>query len=145
MARIGVFETQPGAGDETSPLPVSGTVTANPTPLAAPTANSGAVTAPVAAAVVADTGALAVGSYRVEIALGFSGVLAAGKHIVAEHRDAANTGNVHQLALCPAGAGLALSLPKVVVAANERIRAVIGAVAGEVGSVAHASIRAYLL
>lgn len=114
-------------------------------PLATPSAIGAETTASIAAAVIADTGALAVGSYRVEITLGFSGTVVAGKHIVVQHRDAANTGNIGILALCPSGASVHIVLERVVIAATERIRAVIGAVAAGVGEVSQASIRVYLL
>jgi hypothetical protein len=52
----------------------------------AATVASGQATAPTAAQVVADTGALAAGVYDLEITLGFSGVLAAGKHLSVEHQ-----------------------------------------------------------
>lgn len=111
-------------------------------PQAASTVASGQSTAPGAAAVVADTGALAAGLYDLEITLGFSGVLAAGKHISVEHRNAANGANIAQLGLCPAGGVKTIYISRVVVAANERVRAVIGAVAAAAAEVAHATIRA---
>jgi hypothetical protein len=103
---------------------------------------SGQATAPTAAQVVADTGALAAGVYDLEITLGFSGVLAAGKHLSVEHRNAANAANIAQLGLAPAGTGGSVYLTRVVVALNERVRVVVGAVAGAVSEVAHATIRA---
>jgi hypothetical protein len=108
----------------------------------AATVASGQATAPTAAQVVADTGALAAGVYDLEITLGFSGVLAAGKHLSVEHRNAANAANIAQLGLAPAGTGGSVYLTRVVVALNERVRVVVGAVAGAVSEVAHATIRA---
>lgn len=114
-------------------------------PQVAPTVASGQATAPAAAQVIADTGALPAGAYDLEITLGFSGVLAAGKHISVEHRNAANGANIQQLGLCPAGAPKTIYLSRVVVALNERVRAVVGAVAGGASEVAHATIRAMLV
>lgn len=126
-------------GDDNAPLPTSYVPFVNPIVVSAQAA------APAAAAVVADSGALAAGVYAVEVDLGFSAAPAAGKHISLEHRNAANNGNTQQLGLCPGGAAPHIFLERVVVAANERIRAVIGAVAAAAGEVAHASIRLYLL
>lgn len=114
-------------------------------PQVAPTVASGQATAPIAAAVIADTGALAAGVYDLEITLGFSGVLAAGKHLSVEHRNAANAANVQQYGLCPAGAVKTIYISRVVVAATERVRVVVGAVAAAVSEVAHATIRAILV
>lgn len=110
-----------------------------------PTVASGETTASIAAAVVADSGALAAGTYRVEITLGFSGAPAAGKHITVQHRNAADAATLQSLGLCPAGESATILLERVVVAANERIRAVIGAVAAAAAEVTQAQIRAYLL
>lgn len=110
-----------------------------------PTVVSAVATAPIASAVIADSGQLAAGTYRVEVAAGFSDTLAAGKHLVVEHRDAANTGNINTLGLVPAGVALDFTVERVVVALNQRIRVVNGAVAGAAGSVAHGAVRVYLL
>jgi hypothetical protein len=114
-------------------------------PQVAPTVASGQATAPAIAAVIADTGALAAGVYDLEITLGFSGVLAAGKHLSVEHRNAANAANVFQYGLCPAGASKTVYISRVVVAANERIRVVVGPVAAAAAEVTHATIRALLV
>lgn len=111
-----------------------------------PTAAAGTSTAPGASTVVADTGQLAAGTYRLEATLGFSDTLAAGKHIMVEHRNAANNAIVATLALCPAGAAMGdFVVSRLVVALNERVRAITGSVVGAAGSVAQASIRATLL
>jgi hypothetical protein len=47
-------------------------------------------TAPAAGALIATTAALAAGDYMVEISMGFSDVLAAGKALAFEHRNAAD-------------------------------------------------------
>lgn len=111
----------------------------------APTVVSGTGTASVAEAVIADTGNLAAGSYRVEITMGHSGVSAAGKHLVAEHRNAADSATNHTLGICPSGGAIGLVLDRVEVAANESIRVKMGAVAAAASEVAQAMIRAYLL
>lgn len=113
--------------------------------LANPTPASGRVVAAAAAALIADTGALAAGAYRVEFTVGLSGALAAGKGIDLEHRDAANAATLRNLAHCPGGQMVDGVIERIVLAANERIRAVQGAVAGEAASVSHASIRATLV
>lgn len=93
---------------------------------------------------IADTGALAVGNYRAEVALGFSGVLAAGKHVMLERRNAANGATLETLALCPAGFAQSFVFERVPLAANERLRVITGIVAAA-GKVAHGAIRASLL
>lgn len=112
----------------------------------APTANVGAqVTAPTAAQVIADTGALSAGDYRIEIEGGAADTLAAGKGIRIEHRNAANTGNTRQSVVIPAGASATLKWQRVTVAEGERIRATAGGVAGAASSEYGATIRAYRL
>lgn len=113
---------------------------ANP---AAPTVVSGIATASAIGAVIADTGDLAVGAYLLEITMGFSGVSAAGKHLLAERRNAGDTATVHTLAMCPAGGAMGMAFARVDVAANESIRVIVGPVAAAAGEVATACIRAY--
>ena len=110
-----------------------------------PTVSSSIASAPAAAALIATTGALPVGAYRVEVGLGFSGVAAAGKHLLLEHRDATDAATLHTLALCPAGTTGYYSSERVNLLANQRLRVIGGAVAGAVGEVAQGSIRAQLL
>jgi len=98
------------------------------------------VTAVGAGVVIADSGALAAGDYRVVAHLGADGVTAAGKAIVLEHRDAADTATVRVLARCPFGDSLAARIDRVTLAANERVRAVAGSVAGGAGENATASV-----
>jgi propanediol utilization protein len=154
MARIGTYTSKADpaeAANPDAPLPVSGAVTVSGSVstldnLPNPTKASGDLTGITAAnTVIADTGQLAAGVYLVEIELGFSGTLVAGKHIIVQHRDAANAANINTLGLCPGGDSRYLLFRRVVVAANERIRAAVGAVATLAGEVVHASIRAYLL
>lgn len=113
--------------------------------VASPTVNGGTATAPAAGAVVADTGALTAGSYRLEVTAGFADTLAAGKGLLVEHRDAANTATVRTLAIIPAGVANSFEVARIVVAASERVRIVNAAIAGAAGSVAAGSIRAYAI
>jgi hypothetical protein len=106
---------------------------------------SGLVTAGAAAAVIADTGGLPAGDYLIEIELAGTGTVAAGKGIVVEHRDAANTGNVNRLGGCGASESRSIGVSRLKVAANERVRAVVGAVAFAASETALASIRAHKL
>lgn len=112
---------------------------------AAPTEVSGDLTAPAAAAMVADTGPLAAGVYLVEVAIAFADTLAAGKVAHAEHRDGANGANVARLGSCSAGDSTFVVARRLTLAANERVRVVNGGVAGAAGSVLSAAIRAYKL
>lgn len=110
------------------------------------TAHVGAtVTAAGIAAVIADTAALGAGDYRLNLHLGADGTALAGKSMVVEHRDAANTGTVKQLGRCPAGSSLAITVPRITLAANERIRVVAGSVAFAAGENATAHISAIAL
>lgn len=110
-----------------------------------PTAASGLSIAPAANAVVADTGPLPAGAYFVEITLATSAAAAAGKHLQVEHRNAANAATVNTLAGCPGGVVEQTFIERIVLALNERIRAVVGAVAFAASEGAIASIRAYRL
>jgi hypothetical protein len=114
-------------------------------PIRNPTAASALSIAPAANAVLADTGALAAGTYLVEINLAASAVAAAGKHIQVEHRNAANAATVNYLGGCSGGQMFSTIVERVVVAAGERVRAVVGAVAFAASEGAIASIRAYRL
>lgn len=103
---------------------------------------SAVVVAPAAGVVIATTGALAEpGLYDIEITAGISGVAAAGKHIVFEHRNAADSATLQSYGLCPGGAGFSASLARINVAANERIRALNGII-GAAGEAFQACIRA---
>lgn len=103
---------------------------------------SAQVAAIVAAAVLVTTGQIPqAGKYDLEVSLGYSGVAAAGKHILVEHRNAADNATLQIYALCPGGATLTLFLSRVDVALNERFRVIAGAVAGGAGEVSQALIR----
>lgn len=94
------------------------------------------------AAVIADTGALAAGDYRVFGHFGADGVQAAGKAIEIAHRNAANNADVKTLTRCPCGASGRLEVPRITLAANERIVARAGSVAFAAGEQATASLEA---
>lgn len=137
MPRIGVYESAGQVGHPDLPLPVTNAA-------AVPAAAVGtSVTAGAIGAVVADTGDIPAGDYFVEVSLGFSGVLAAGKHIEVQHRNAADAATLRVLGLCPAGQSHYFELKRITILEGESIRAVIGAVAAAAAEVAHASIRVY--
>lgn len=114
-------------------------------PYTNPVVGAGLVTAAAANAVIADTGPLAAGTYYVEVTTSCSGVAAAGKHIQTEHRNAANAATVAVKGGTPYPGFQQVYYERVVVAANERIRVVQGAVVGAAAEVAIAHIAAYLL
>jgi hypothetical protein len=93
-------------------------------------------------AVIADTGALAAGDYRIVAHLGSDGVVAAGKSVNLEHRNAANGANVKELGRCAAACSIRVEIPRLTLAANERVRAVGGSVAHGAGENASAHIEA---
>lgn len=103
-------------------------------------AATGRAVAPIASAVVADTGALAAGDYRVQIALSYADTLVAGKCLIVEHRNAANAATTQVLGGVPAGDSREVVIERYTVAANERIRVINDQVAGAAGSVATATI-----
>lgn len=113
-------------------------------PLANPTVASGQATAPAIGAVIADTGALPAGTYLVEIRAAGSCVRAAGKQLEVQHRNAANAANVNILATTP-GEPVTTETFRVVLALNERIRIVVGAVAFAAAEIANGLVRVYLL
>jgi hypothetical protein len=105
-----------------------------------PAASVGALaTAPIAAAVIA----LPAGDYLLEIDCDASAVAAAGKGLQIEHRNAANAATIKQLGGCTGGASRAILVRRISLAANERIRVIVGAVAFAASETAIASIRAY--
>lgn len=103
----------------------------------------GSVAAPAAAAVIADTGPLPAGDYTVDVELDASAVLAAGKGLIVEHRNAANGATLKQLGGNAAGQSRTLAIRRLTLAANERVRVIVGAVAFGAGEVATAAIQAY--
>lgn len=110
-----------------------------------PTEAAGLVTAAGIGVLIADSGPLPAGTYFVEIAMGGSGVGAAGKHLQIEHRNAANAATLMAKGICPYGGSTLMVFERVVIALNERIRVVQSGVAGAAGEVAHARVAVYLL
>lgn len=99
--------------------------------LAAMTWASARNIAPAANAVQATTGTLAAGDYDFDILLAVSDTVAVGKALVVEHRNAADSATLQNLGGCtPNGGAVQLALRRYTIAANERIRVVVGAVAG---------------
>lgn len=110
----------------------------------APAASVGALTtASTAGTVIADSGALPAGDYTVDVELDAAGVVAAGKGLVVEHRNAANSATVKPLGGCAAGASRTLTIRRISLAANERIRVIANAVAFGAGETAIAAIQVY--
>lgn len=111
------------------------------TPLATPV-NNGGLSAAAAAAdtVVADTGPLAAGTYEIEVQGGILGPDVAGVGLVVEHRNAANAANI---AILGGGTGFERRIKRVVVAATERIRIKVDAVALPAATKAVAAVRVY--
>jgi hypothetical protein len=105
----------------------------------------GRVVAPGANVVIADSGALPAGDYRVQVLIGYADTLAAGKCAVIEHRNAANAATVDQLGAVPAGDSREIVIERLTLAASERIRVVNDAVVGAAGSVVVATVIAALL
>jgi hypothetical protein len=71
--------------------------------------------------VIADSGAMAAGDYKVIGHMGDDGIAAAGKGCSLVHRNAANSADVKQLAACPASESATVNIPRLTLAANERI------------------------
>ena len=90
--------------------------------------------APAANAVQADTGALAAGDYDLLVILSVSDTIAVGKGFKVEHRNSANSANIQVLGGCPPTAAGIMDIPAVTLALNERMRTIIGAVAGAASS-----------
>jgi predicted component of type VI protein secretion system len=109
------------------------------------TAANGATSAAAATAgtVVADTGALVAGTYIVEVIASIFGVPTAGVGLEIQHRNAANSANVSVLGGTSPAGDLDTAIGEVTIAANERIRVVVGAVALPATTTATASVRAY--
>ena len=106
-------------------------------------ANVGATVAAAGiAAVIADTGALAAGDYRVVAHLGSDGVVAAGKSVLLVHRNAANGADIRELGRCAAACSIRIEIPRITLAANERIVARGGSAAHGAGENASAHIEA---
>lgn len=104
--------------------------------------NNGGQSAAAAApnTVVADSGALAAGTYEVEVEGGILGVDTAGVGLVVEHRNAANNANI---AILGGGNQFERRIKRVTIAAGERIRIRTDAVALPAATVAAAAVRVY--
>lgn len=120
-------------------------VQAGGTPRNNPTVAAGEATAPTAAQVIADSGPMAAGTYLVETRLGFDGVPGAGKALKVEHRNAANAATLFVLARIPGQTNAEYKTERIVLADQERIRVIVGAVAAAANEVAQAQIRLYKL
>lgn len=104
-------------------------------------ANVGAsVTAVGIGANIADTGALAAGDYRVIAHAASDGAVAAGKSLVLVHRNAADAADVRELGGCSPAGEARIEIPRITLAANERIRWRGGAVAHGAGEIARGNV-----
>lgn len=123
-------------GSEADPV-----ITRDQAPVAA-VVNNGALSAAAAAidTIVADTGALGAGTYVVEFTGGILGPDTAGVGLVVEHRNAANAANI---AILGGGTQFERRIARVVIAASERIRIKVDAVALPALTKAVAAIRVY--
>lgn len=124
---LGVVANLPAA------LAGSGGVKVDNVPAAPTATNSSIATAPAAAALIADTGALAAGAYRIKVQIGYADTLVAGKCAIFEYRNAANGATLQQT-ICPAGAVVEFVIERITVLVNERFRVINGAVVGAAGS-----------
>lgn len=113
-------------------------------PLADPTVASGQATASAIGAVIADTGPMPAGKYLLELRASASCVRTAGKQLQVEHRNAANAATLNLLHSTP-GEPTHVETFRIVLAANERVRIVVGAVAMGAGEIANGLVRLYLL
>lgn len=113
-------------------------------PLADPTVAGGQATASAIGAVICDSGPMPAGKYLVEIRASASCVRTAGKQLQVEHRNAANAATINILSATP-GEPLVTETFRIVLALNERIRIVVGAVAMGAGEIANGLVRLYLL
>lgn len=104
---------------------------------------SGAVAAPAASAVIADTGNLPAGDYLIEWAVAAMDTVAVGKGMVVEHRDAADAVTNFRLGGCVAGDSQSGVSRRITVAANESVRVIAGTAAGAASSLYVASIAAH--
>jgi hypothetical protein len=109
----------------------------------APTMGSGLSAAPAASAVIADTGALAAGNYRIEWNCAALDTVAVGKGMIVEYRNAANSATTQRLGGCVAGATNSGSMSRLTVALNERVRIIAGTAAGAASSQYVAFIAAF--
>jgi len=82
--------------------------------------------APAANAILADTGALAVGSYDFDVTAAVSDTVAVGKGIWLEHRNAANNANLRTFGVATPNGGTAhYRIERYALAASERMRCIV--------------------
>lgn len=103
------------------------------------------VTAVGIGANIADTGPLAAGDYRIVAHAASDGAVAAGKSIVLVHRNAADAADVKELGGCPPAGSARIEIPRVTLAANERVRWRGGAVAHAASEIARGHIEAFAI
>lgn len=92
--------------------------------------SSGDSVAPGAGAVIADSGALPAGIYDLDITISSADSSGPGKGIAVQHRNAGNAANVNVIGGTSAACSDTIHLEDYVIAANERIRAVVMTQAG---------------
>lgn len=105
---------------------------------------SGSAAAPAGSAVIADSGALAAGTYDVLVEMACQDTTAVGHGMIVEHRNAANAATLKSLGGCSAPDSHTVLVARVVIALNERIRVIAGPAAGTASSqyVALVAVRA---
>lgn len=91
-------------------------------------------------ALIADSGALAAGDYRVVAHAASDGVVAAGKSIKLVHRNAADNANIKELGGCPPAGSARIEIERITLAATERIEWRGGSVAHGAGENARGHI-----
>lgn len=128
----------PANVSETDPLPVKSVSYVG----AVVSRVSGSTTTPGASAVIADTAALAAGTYDIKVTVGYADTLVAGKIALIQYRNAANSATTNEQG-CPAGASMEYWFRRLTVAANERVRVINGVIAGAAGSVLNAYIEVF--
>lgn len=133
--------TQPVSGSvsvsnfpATQPVSIAGTVSTTQGAPALTIRHGTRAAAPLANAVLATTGPLAAGSYRVDWNCVAMDTIAVGKGCIVEHRNAADNANIAVLGGCAAGESQSDEEIRVVVATNERIRITTGSAAGAASS-----------
>jgi hypothetical protein len=100
---------------------------------------TGQATALGANVVLADSGAMAADNYEVIVHVGSSATAGVGQYLLVEHRNAANTATLHRHVVPAPGEGI-WRIPKMALAATERIRVVGGPTAGTAASLQTADI-----
>lgn len=104
---------------------------------------SGSPAVPAANSIIADSLALAAGTYRIEYAAGAMDTLAVGKGMLLEHRNAANNATLNTIASVVAGESRYGRVERITVGAGERIRWIAGTAAGAASSKYQGCIAVY--